>query len=181
MGLFEYNKLCLAHAGFGTSRYIQIAGLKIPRLFIILATFSSSMLGCVLEGAVCMKFLEYGLAEFLGPFGFLLSFSSVSLIYISLVVKSKEISELFDYLENVINASKCRILEIKWGSKQKSKWDNYTPFEWLESMSGYIICVLFLKERPMDHSPFIRRASQAPTKLFKRYFFSPIWLASLFM
>lgn len=39
---------------------------------------------------------------------------------------------------------------------------------------------LFLKERPRDRSQFIRHASQTPTKLSKRYFFSPIRLASLF-
>lgn len=106
MSLFGYNKECLAYAGFGTDKHVKIVGKKVPRSILIVSIFTSSMLGCVLEGVLCIKFLKYSVADCLWPFGFLLSFSSVALIYFSLVVKSKEINELFDYLENVINASK---------------------------------------------------------------------------
>lgn len=100
-------EIVLIGAGLGTANFVQFAGVQIPRLLVRLFIFSLLILCCVLEGMVCVKFISYSVTACLWPFSVILTFSSIALIYGSLVIKSTEINALFNYLENVIRTSNC--------------------------------------------------------------------------
>lgn len=105
MKILNEAEQVLIGSGLGTANFVKIAGIKVPRVLVRLVIFSLPILCCVLEGVVCVKFIKYSVAACLWPFSVILTFSSIALIYGSLVIKSNEITELFAYLENVINKS----------------------------------------------------------------------------
>lgn len=112
MKILNEAEIVLIGSGLGTANFVKIAGIKIPRLLVRLIIFSLPILCCILEAVVCVKFIRYSVAACLWPFSVILTFSSIALIYGSLVIKSKEINDLFTYLENVINTSNAFALPL---------------------------------------------------------------------
>lgn len=105
MTLFIESEKSLAFAGLGIAQFVQIAGKNVPRSLIRNIITFVLLLATTLEGIVCMKGYALNLVAFLGPFCIWLCFFSTTLIYISLVFKTNRISDLFKYLENVVDTS----------------------------------------------------------------------------
>lgn len=106
MKIFKAIEKHLANAGLGTSPYVQIAGVSVRRSWIRFIIFSFTALGSVLEGILCINGSGDSLAVGLWSLCMMLTFLSVAAIYISLVMKTKQINKLFIYLDNLIVASK---------------------------------------------------------------------------
>lgn len=109
MSIFDETKQSLERSGLGTHQWAQIANKQIPRLFIRLFIILFSILCCVLESVLCIKFISDSFSDCLLPFGLILTFSSVALIYICLLINTVEIYELLEYMETIINSSEFAI------------------------------------------------------------------------
>lgn len=110
MKLFKESEKSLALAGLGNAQFVQIAGKNLPRSLIRYAISFVLLLATTLEGIVCMQGYALSLVAFLGPFCIWLCFLSTALIYISLVFKTSKISDLFKYLESVVDTSNIAYL-----------------------------------------------------------------------
>lgn len=102
----------LINRGLGTDRVVQFAGQNIPQTIMRLSVLSPLLLCCVVEGIMCMQSYTIGYVKTLNAVGMLLTFVSASLIYSCLILKSKEIVELFNYLDDVIISSNEKIFHF---------------------------------------------------------------------
>lgn len=68
--------------------------------------FSFTALGSVMEGILCINAIGLTLPAVLWPFCMMVTFLSMAVIYIGLVCKTKQIIELFAYLDHLIEGSK---------------------------------------------------------------------------
>lgn len=103
MKILRECKSILILLGISSEKYIPIKNLHIPRIFsrffIVLA-----LVICVLFGILCVKQkIQYGTAAILMPVAVSATFFFQIVIYISLVMKIREIAQLIDYLEHVFN------------------------------------------------------------------------------
>lgn len=105
MSIFKENRITFIHAGLGTGRFARIAGRNIPRSLIRVYIILFSTLMCVWEAVLGFKFINTNLVDCLSSFVCLLGFLPVITIYLSLIMKTNEINELFSYLENLVDSS----------------------------------------------------------------------------
>lgn len=105
MSIFKEIKTSFIFCGLGTEQFAQIAGRNVPRSFIRFYIILFSTLVCAWEAVLGFKYLSFSVVDSLSSFVCLLGFFPVITIYISLIVKTKEINNLFSYLEEVINTS----------------------------------------------------------------------------
>lgn len=109
MLIFKEAECIMAVSGLGTNKFVQIAGQHIPRLFVRLHILLFPILCSVMEIILCINGYANGFVTTLENLGFLLTYSSGILVYISLLAKSNAISAVFNYLESVINTSNLRL------------------------------------------------------------------------
>lgn len=105
MDIFKENETTFIHAGLGIEQFAQIAGRNIPRSLIRFSILLFSTIISVWEIVLGLKFVRSSVVDCLSSLVCLLGFLPVVTIYISLIMKTSEINELFSYLENVVNTS----------------------------------------------------------------------------
>lgn len=105
MSIFKENETSFIYWGLGTDQFVQIAGRNVPRSLIRFYIVLFSSLICVWEAVLGLMFLRSSLVDCLSSFVCLLGFFPVITIYLSLIMQTNEINELFSYLEDVINTS----------------------------------------------------------------------------
>lgn len=110
MNIFNETKTRLAFLGLGTNQFIRIAGQNIPRLFIHLFFILYPILFYSLESIVFIK-LKDNLNDRFSTISMIVACFPITPIYISLVLKTNEIDELFSYMENVINTSNANLFK----------------------------------------------------------------------
>lgn len=111
MSFFNEIKETFTYSGLGTHELVRMAGKDIPRSLIQLYLILFLTLVCILEGFLFIKFLSSSLMYSLLSFGILLTYLSAIVIYISLILKSKKIIRLLDYLESVLNTSNVKLFK----------------------------------------------------------------------
>lgn len=99
-------KRCLAIAGLTNDKFVQIGGKPVPRMLIRCLSYFALALITVTQFIASAKNYSHGLSDFLGPLQLGLSFFTITLIRISLILKSETIMELFDVLQVVVNRRK---------------------------------------------------------------------------
>lgn len=95
-------KRFLSLAGITKQEHVQIAGIKVPRNFLLWFLIGSNTALIFMESVVCVKFSAIGIEAMLVPLHLIFAFVSVHLIFLSLAWKRAQIVELLDYLEAVI-------------------------------------------------------------------------------
>lgn len=112
MKLLKKGRTILALAGLGTGPVVQIGRFAIPRAIIRINIIAMLILCVVLQYFFCVRNLTEGLHAIVGAVGIALTFISILLVYVSLMAKSREISDLFGLMENVIDSSKFFVAEF---------------------------------------------------------------------
>lgn len=110
MKFFNETKTRLAFLGLGTNQFIRIAGKNIPRTFVRLILILFPLIFYILEVALCIKLSDNIKDGFL-PIAVTVACFPATPIYISLVLKTNEIDEVFIYLENVFNTSNAKLIQ----------------------------------------------------------------------
>lgn len=111
MSIFKDIKIICAYSGLGSDQFVKIAGQNVPRSFIRWLITMLSIVIIMLESVLCVKFLiSNDLSNFLMSGAIMMLFLPILPIYISLVMKTKKIDELFSCLENVIKKSNANLL-----------------------------------------------------------------------
>lgn len=123
MNITNEMKKRLTYLGLGTDQLVRIGGKNIPRSFIRLFIIFSSLLFCILESILCIKFSSDNLVKCLMALNILASMLPVAPIYITLVLKTDEINDLLNYLEIIISTSN-RKLFFKWYSIRIQSYEN---------------------------------------------------------
>lgn len=98
MKFFSEIEKILAIAGLNTT------GNNIRRSVIRFLIISLTALGSLMEGIVC--FNAIGLTAVLWPFCIMVTFLSVTALYMGLINKTTQINELFAYMDHLIGGSK---------------------------------------------------------------------------
>lgn len=116
-------KLLLSYVGITKQRHVRIAGVKVPRAFLLWFLIGSNTALIIMESFVSVKYSAIGIEAMLVPLHLTFAFGSVHLIFISLAWKRDQIMALIDYLEAVINRSRVSSLffEISIIFRQFSK------------------------------------------------------------
>lgn len=110
MDMLCENRKILAYIGLGISNYVQIFKKKIPRIAIQCVFLATFTLGLLMPVSLAVsKYKTEQLSGLLAPIGIWLTFLSSMLVYLSLLVKIEQISNLFDYMESVVNQSNNKI------------------------------------------------------------------------
>lgn len=122
--LLSLKKL-LSYVGITKQRHVRIAGVKVPRAFLLWFLIGSNTALIIMESFVSVKYSAIGIEAMLVPLHLTFAFGSVHLIFISLAWKRDQIMALIDYLEAVINRSRVSSLffEISIIFRQFSKKD----------------------------------------------------------
>lgn len=113
MKILRECKAILILLGVSAEKHIPIGNRHIPRLFsrffIVLA-----LAVCVIFGILFVKQnIKHGTTTILLPAAAAATFFSQIFVYVSLVLKIREIAQLIDYLEHVYNKRNfCPILAI---------------------------------------------------------------------
>lgn len=111
MSIFRDIKIILAYSGLGSDQFVQIAGQNIPRSFIRFLITLLAIVIIILESVLGIKFLRsYDLGSCLMSLALMALFLPILPIYISLVMNTKQIDELFSSLEKVIKRRKANFL-----------------------------------------------------------------------
>lgn len=102
MRILGMSRLCLLYIGLGSQSYVPIFGYNVPRalirLFVILAQISFATLQFLVGREKCNE----GLYAILFPMHLMVLFTMKALIYGVLIVKTNRITELIDYLQEVV-------------------------------------------------------------------------------
>lgn len=107
-------QLFLINRGLGTDHFVQFAGHNIVQIIMRLSILSPLLVCCVMELMMCLRSYNIDYVKTLNTFGLLLTFLSGFLIYTCLIIKSKEIVELFNYLDSLIVSSNQNIFIEFW-------------------------------------------------------------------
>lgn len=109
--------------GLGTDQYVQFAGETILQKVVRISILSPLILCFVMEGIMCLQNYATDFVETLNAVGLFLTFLSASLIYGCLILKSKEIVELFNYLDGAVTSSNESFFHFLWSVKIYEKWN----------------------------------------------------------
>lgn len=105
MQILKESEETLILTGLGIHPTIQIAGRAIPRIFVRILVMSTILLCIVLKFRFCVLNYERGLDVVLLEFGIGITYVSLLLIYISMMLKSNKIIELFHFIQHVSDQS----------------------------------------------------------------------------
>lgn len=105
MQILKESEEILILTGLGMHPTVQIAGRAIPRVFVRLLVMSTILLCIVLKFRFCALNYERGLDVVLLEFGIGITYVSLLLIYISMMLKSNKIIELFHFIQQVSDQS----------------------------------------------------------------------------
>lgn len=118
MKILSENRIILAYVGLGIEETVQFFGKRIPRKFIAIIFGFALIFGVFIASLLILNKHSQGPAEILMPICLLLSFISPTIIYISLMLKRKQIFELFDFLTTVVEKSNIFLLPFLFQSDQ---------------------------------------------------------------
>lgn len=109
MKIFAEIQRNLGNAGIGTSLSVRIAGISFPRSFVRFIIFGFIVLMGIMQGILCVYAVSVALAEVLWPLCVMVTFLSVAVIYIGLVIKTEQINEIFAFMSHIIDRRKSCI------------------------------------------------------------------------
>lgn len=105
MKIFKKSEIVLTYAGFGSSKFVQIIGIKVHRSLLRFIIAVSLLSAIFLELVCCINGYAKGYLTILWPLCILFTILSTIIIYIGLLCKRDKILEMFDSLEDVLNKS----------------------------------------------------------------------------
>lgn len=103
--MLRESKQVLGYVGLGTDAFVRINGKLVRRICIRCGILAMLVLCVAFQCALCMQKNIYDLHSILLPFVTALTCVSMILTYISLVLKTERIKELFDYVQHLIDKS----------------------------------------------------------------------------
>lgn len=107
MQVLNKNRKMLTYFGLGISEDVRIFNKNITRKVVQFTFILGLTLGLLMSGLlVVTKYNSEPLVAILMPMCTLLTYLSEMLVYISLLIKIQRISQLFDYIQNLVDASK---------------------------------------------------------------------------
>lgn len=96
----------LAIAGLRADRFVKFGTRSIPTAAIQCAIGFAVTTIMTVEAIICVKHYGQGFQALLHPIHLVLAFSSMLFIYLSLLVKVKEITAMICYLQEIIERRK---------------------------------------------------------------------------
>lgn len=109
MKILNESRRVLAYTGLCSASVVPIGGLQVPRTFVRIGYVSAVGLCLTLHGHLCVENKD-GFIAILLPIGAAITCASMFLVYISLMLKSDEITELLEYFQNFVDTSTIYVL-----------------------------------------------------------------------
>lgn len=105
MQLLCESKRILAYIGLGNDASVHIGGKSISRLFVRFGYLASLGTCITLHSVIFKQSYEHGLITMLLPISAILTGMSMISIFVNLSMKTEQIHQLFDCLQQAINKS----------------------------------------------------------------------------
>lgn len=115
MKIFKKSETVLTYAGFGSSEFVQIIGINVPRPLLRFIIASSLLLAIFLELVCCINGYAEGYLTIMWRLCILFTILSTIIIYIGLLCKRNKILEMFNSLEEVLARSNVLFYSIYGG------------------------------------------------------------------
>lgn len=129
MEVLSENRRILCFVGLGADNDVLISGKQIPRKLIVASFVLVQLLFISIAILLIVSNISGGIAALLLPVCLLLSSLSGLLVYVSLLVKRKSMSELFSYLQKVVDKSNAHIKSIFFCKFKYSKLSSESQFK----------------------------------------------------
>lgn len=102
------SKTCLLIVGLSSDKFVPIGGYNVPRSLVRFIVVLGQLSFAAMQIIILIRNLKLGLYAILFPVHVILLFFMKVSIYVVLMIKTDRITELIDYMQDVIDKSRFR-------------------------------------------------------------------------